>query len=87
MYMYNVHVYVLLHACMHAYGVKVVHVQYMYSRSYGFHPRSEGLTNNMPALDTVAGVAALRCPISNISLIEGVRGTLSLLASVNTYTV
>ena len=28
--------------------------------THGFHPRSEGLANNIPALDTVAGVAALR---------------------------
>ena len=52
--------------------------------TYGFHPRSEGLAKRMPARETVAGVAALRCPISNISLMEGVRGTRSLLASVRT---
>ena len=55
--------------------------------TYGFHPRSLGFTNRMPARDTVAGVAALTWPISNISLIEGVSGILSLLAKVNTYTV
>ena len=38
----------------------------------------------MPALDTVAGVAALTWPISNISLMEGVSGTRSLLARVIT---
>lgn len=36
----------------------------------------------IPALDTVAGVAVLRWLISNNSLIEGVNGILSLLASV-----
>ena len=52
--------------------------------TYGFHPRSEGLTYRMPARETVAGVAALTWPISNMSLMEGVRGTRSLLASVST---
>ena len=52
--------------------------------TYGFHPRSEGLTYRMPARKTVAGVAALTWPISNMSLMEGVRGTRSLLASVST---
>ena len=52
--------------------------------AYGFHPRSEGLTKRMPALETVAGVAVLKCPISNMSLMEGVRGTRSLLARVST---
>ena len=52
--------------------------------TYGFHPRSEGLTYRMPARETVAGVAALTWPISNMSLMEGVRGTRLLLASVST---
>ena len=52
--------------------------------TYGFHPRSEGLTYRMPARETVAGVAALTWPISKMSLMEGVRGTRSLLASVST---
>lgn len=39
----------------------------------------------MPARDTVAGVAVLKCDISNKSLIEGVRGILSLLANVKIY--
>ena len=52
--------------------------------TYGFHPRSEGLTYRMPARETVAGVAALMWPISNMRLMEGVRGTRSLLASVST---
>ena len=52
--------------------------------TYGFHPRSEGLTYRMPARETLAGVAALTWPISNMSLMEGVRGTRSLLASVST---
>ena len=52
--------------------------------TYGFHPRSFGLTKRIPARDTVAGVAALTWPISNISLMEGVRGTRSLLARVIT---
>lgn len=39
----------------------------------------------MPARDTVAGVAVLKCEISNKSLIEGVRGILSLLANVRIY--
>ena len=52
--------------------------------TYGFHPRSEGLTYRMPARETVAGVAALTWPISNMSLMEGVRGTRSLLASIST---
>lgn len=41
----------------------------------------------MPARDTVAGVAARKCPISKSSLMDGVRGTRSLLARVNTYIV
>ena len=52
--------------------------------TYGFHPRSEGLTYRMPARETVAGAAALTWPISNMSLMEGVRGTRSLLASIST---
>ena len=52
--------------------------------TYGFHPRSEGLTYRMPARETVAGVAALTWPISNMSLMEGVRGTRLLLAGVST---
>ena len=52
--------------------------------TYGFHPRSEGLTYRMPARETMVGVAALTWPISNMSLMEGVRGTRSLLASVST---
>ena len=52
--------------------------------TYGFHPRSEGLTYRMPARETVAGAAALTRPISNMSLMEGVRGTRSLLASIST---
>ena len=51
--------------------------------TYGFHPRSEGLAYRMPARETVAGVAALTWPISNMSLMEGVRGTRLLLASVS----
>ena len=35
--------------------------------TYGFHPRSEGLTYRMPARETVAGVAALTWPISKMS--------------------
>ena len=38
----------------------------------------------MPARETVAGVAALTWPISNMSLMEGMRGTRSLLASAST---
>ena len=52
--------------------------------TYGFHPRSEGLTYRMPARETAAGVAALTWLISNMSLMEGVRGTRSLLASIST---
>ena len=52
--------------------------------TYGFHPRSEGLTYRMPARETAAGVAALTWLISNMSLMEGVRGTHSLLASIST---
>ena len=52
--------------------------------TYGFHPRSEGLTYRMPARETVAGAAVLTWPISNMSLMEGVRGTRSLLASIST---
>ena len=52
--------------------------------TYGFHPRSEGLIYRMPARETVAGAAALTWPISNMSLMEGVRGTRSLLASIST---
>ena len=52
--------------------------------TYGFHPRSEGLTYRMPARETAAGVAALTWLISNMSLMEGVRGTPSLLASIST---
>ena len=51
--------------------------------TYGFHPRSQGLTYRMPARETVAGAAALTWPISNMSLMEGVRGTRSLLASIS----
>lgn len=39
---------------------------------------------NIPARDTVAGVAVLRFEISNSSLIAGVRAIRSLLARVNT---
>ena len=53
--------------------------------TYGFHPRSDGLAKRMPARETVAGVAAFRWPISNISRMEGERGTRSLLARVNTW--
>ena len=56
----------------------------MYKQTYGDHPRSAGLTNRIPARETVAGVAALRWPISNMSLMEGVSGTRSLLAKVRT---
>ena len=52
--------------------------------THGFHPRSDGLAKRMPARETVAGVAAFRWPISNISLMEGERGTRSLLARVST---
>lgn len=45
------------------------------------------MAKRIPALETVAGVAALRCPISNMSLMDGVRGTRSLLARVNTYII
>ena len=65
--------------CAHS----VLHTEVLLT--YGDHPRSAGLTNRIPARETVAGVAALRCPISNISLIEGVRGTRSLLARVRTW--
>lgn len=51
---------------------------------YGIQPRSWGLMNKIPALDTVAGVAVLKWLISNNSLMEGVRGIRSLLASVST---
>lgn len=54
--------------------------------TYGFHPRSDGFTKRIPALETVAGVAVFKCPISNMSLMELVSGTLSLLASVRTCT-
>ena len=53
--------------------------------SYGFHPKSEAFTNSIPALETVDGLAYLRWPTSNMSLIVGVRGTRSLLARVNTW--
>lgn len=52
--------------------------------TYGFHPRSWGLMYNIPALDTVAGVAVLKLEISNSSLIAGVKAIRSLLANVNT---
>lgn len=39
---------------------------------------------NIPALETVAGVAVLKLEISNNNLIEGVKAILSLLANVNT---
>ena len=39
--------------------------------------------HNIPALDTVAGVANLKSLISNMSLICGLRGIRSLLANVS----
>jgi hypothetical protein len=57
---------------------------YYKAKAHGFHPRSDGLAKRIPALLTVAGVAAFRWPISNISRIDGERGTLSLLARVST---
>lgn len=58
--------------------------EYMHEHTHGFHPRSEGLTKSIPALDTVERLAYFRCPISNISLMESVSGTRSLLARVRT---
>lgn len=52
--------------------------------AYGFQPRSVGLMYNMPARDTVAGVAERRLDISNRRRIDGVRAIRSLLANVNT---
>lgn len=52
--------------------------------SYGFQPRSCGLMYNMPARETVAGVAVLKFDISNNNLIAGVKAIRSLLAKVRT---
>ena len=43
------------------------------------------MAKRIPARETVAGVAAFRWPISNMSRMEGERGTRSLLARVSTW--
>lgn len=45
---------------------------------------SVSLMNNTPAQETVAGVAFFKFDISNINLIEGVRGNLSFETNVKT---
>lgn len=59
--------------------INIIHKKY-----YGFHPRSAGLMYNIPALDTVAGVAVLKWEISNNSLMPDVRAIRSFEARVNT---
>ena len=61
-----------------------MYYMYVVQQSHGFHPRSAGLTNRMPARDTVEGLAILRWQTSSMSLMEGLRGIRSLLASVKT---
>lgn len=51
---------------------------------YELQPRSWGLTQSIPALDTVAGVAAFRWEISKSRRMEGDKLILSLLARVRT---
>lgn len=53
--------------------------------SYELQPRSWGLTKSIPALETVAGVAAFRWEISNSRRIEEDKLILSLLARVRTW--
>lgn len=54
--------------------------------SYEVQPRSCGLTQSIPALDTVAGVAAFRWEISKSRRMEEDKLILSLLARVRTWT-
>ena len=58
---------------------------YYNEQTYGLQPTSAQLRKRIPALDTVAGVAVFKSPISKINLMEGERGIRSLLASVKTY--
>ena len=53
--------------------------------TYGFQPKSAALMKRIPARDTVAGVAVFKWLISKRSLMEGVSGMRSLLASVKTW--